>query len=766
MDEAVKTDLSDPDLIVRPPTDPYSLSFTPPMPEGAEAILTPAQCKKAGGNWHSVKYPAEEIKEVGCLVNNRLVGRWMTVEIQTPESAQTEENALGYSWYADDKPHGWHVEIDKETRTVVRLEHKNYGVLDGTSFAWSNVGSLEEVTTYKDGKMDGKYERYLECLPIVLGQYKDGVPSGVWQIFPEPGQISIIRNFDRPIPDDKRPSDLDKNAKAFWTEWFNGSGVKIAEGYSVSENPDDNGFRVGEIMLYTTSGQKWMPLKYAGTGRISDDRSFKLCAPDDKPNAPIPAYLDYDHESLTMTCKDAGLNVYAKIDFYSSGEMRKKAPYENGSENGMVREYHPNQSILAEYEMKNGVPEGKIVYQDAHGNPFGESYVHNGSGTFKSWWHNGNPHEEITYTNGKKTGTWTVWLESGTKVSETQYDSKGRPDGYRRQWFHNGLLSVELQYKEGSFNGISFYNYSDGRTADRCMYKDGMPTGKCDEYAHSGNLSYQTDYTNFLNVQQTQFYSDGNRRSTGRITPGFGHGSREGTWDFYLKNGKKWLSVEYNGNAVMQPEAVACRQINGAEYSVDEEKREVGCLVCSVNRTSPLNPLKMREGLWKWYSATGNLEKSGSIHLGHLNGEWDYYYSNGKKMLAGEYKIDQRVGQWTGYYEDGNKRFSGRYADGRETGKWETYHPVTGTVSSAGTFKEGLRDGEWVYSYPDGSVKEKGQFENGLETGIWTSYYANGQKQGEGSFVSGKREGKWTWYRENGAEWRTAEYKEGREVKK
>ncbi len=768
-DVPVKTDLSDPDLIVRPPTDPYSLSFTPPMPEGAENIINAAQCKDAGGEWLSGKTKQSEEngeKLVGCLKKkDQRVGRWMRIDLQTPPEEVNEDNAWGYVWFVDDAMHGWAVSLDPETRTVVQLASMDHNVSDGTRFDWSKVGSLEAVTTYKQGKLDGKYERYLECLPLVIGQYKDGEPVGIWQIYDEPGLIGMRRDFDRPIPVDERPAGMDPKNQAYWTEWFNASGVKISEGYSVSEKPDDNGFRVGTLMMYSVSGQKWMKLSYDGNGKINDKRMFDLCKPDNQPNAPIPAYLDFDHEALAMNCKDGDGNPYLKIDFYAGGELRKKTPMSALAENGTVKEYHPTGELMAEYEMVNDVPDGVVVFVDRHGNIMGNTVVNAGTGIFKTWWHNGNPHEEREYAQGKKTGTWSEWLESGVKSKETQYKD-GMINGYRRQWFLNGILSVEQLFVNGVNEGLTFYNYSDGRIADECMFRSGMPTGICKEYAHSGNLSYETDYSNFLNITQNRYYSDGKKRSSGRIIPGFGHGSREGNWDFYLKNGQKWLSLEYSGNAVVQPDAMACSEISGAEYTVDEETRELGCMVCSVNRASPLNPLKIREGHWNWYNDNGKIEKSGSIHLGHLNGDWEYYYPNGEKMLTGTYRIDQRVGKWSGYYEDGSQKFSGMYEDGLESGLWETYYPLDGKVSSAGMFKAGRRDGEWVYKYPNGAVKEKGTFENGLENGIWTSFYENGQKQGEGAFKEGKREGTWTWFREDGSVWRTAEYQNGKEIKK
>ena len=43
-----KPDLSDVSAIEMPPMDPYTLTFVPPMPEGAQNIRSKTDCEKAG----------------------------------------------------------------------------------------------------------------------------------------------------------------------------------------------------------------------------------------------------------------------------------------------------------------------------------------------------------------------------------------------------------------------------------------------------------------------------------------------------------------------------------------------------------------------------------------------------------------------------------------------------------------------------------------------------------------------------------------------
>ena len=67
-----------------------------------------------------------------------------------------------------------------------------------------------------------------------------------------------------------------------------------------------------------------------------------------------------------------------------------------------------------------------------------------------------------------------------------------------------------------------------------------------------------------------------------------------------------------------------------------------------------------------------------------------------------------------------------------------------------GYFKDGEKNGKWIYYYEDGTLWSKGYFKNGKIDGYNETYYPNGKLNNKGSFTEGIRVGKWIFYDENG----------------
>ncbi len=772
---SMKPDLSNPDRISMPPMDPYSLSYIPEMPAGAKNIITPNDCRSQGGVWANM--PSERMindfafQLVGCKINDKPEGRWMYAGVETGKIAETiyqelsEKNAYGYVWMNDGLKEGWDVVLNAPEEFVRILQAFHQGKKEGTTFNWDENGVLIQVETYKNDVYDGKYEAYDECLPMARGQYENGVPVGDWHFYSQPGKAYYNRFYDRKASKNELPPGLPEDAQAYWTEWFN-NGVKTVQGYTISKSPDDEGIRVGPQQLFSSAGAPWIVVNYNEKGQIADDKIFDLCK--DKPTDPIPPELSFQPEDRSMMCIDANNNIYRQIFFYGTGQVWKKVAIKDDVPNGLTIEYHPTGEILAKYQVINDVPDGEIVYLNTDGKPMAlPSVIDHGNGSFRAWWYNGKPREEGEYISGLKNGLWRTWYDTGSLESEREMKN-GSKNGTSKEWFTNGVLSSEVEYLMGARHGIVTGFYVDGHVSYKYNFQNDRAKGICYDYTHAGQVSSLTDFQTGTEppFKQTRYYSDGKKQSEGHIVPGFVGPVRTGRWDFYLKNGNRWYSANYEFDEIRSNQTDQCTDIDG-EYKIDEENHEIGCSVCAVNRDLPFNPTRVREGEWQWFNEAGFLEKKGSIHIARMNGEWEYYYPNGKIMLRGTYQLDRRIGRWIGYFDDGQKKFDGEYdGNGLETGHWTTYHPVTEKVSSEGMFKNGKRDGEWIWRFSDGKVREQGKFIDGAETGTWTTLHENGQKAGEGEFIDGKRTGRWTWWREDGAVWRTADYVDGKEILK
>ena len=774
-----KPDLSDVSAIEMPPMDPYTLTFVPPMPEGAQNIRSKTDCEKAGGQWIKSKLdilnapPAyaqfldESFKDhtpaYGCQIDRANTGLWL--KSQSKAENFKDETVTGFAWFVNGKAEGWIVNLAAPGQQASRLSQYKKGLLHGTTFTWDTSGILRSVETYENGILNGTYEKYQECLPTVLGSYTQGKPSGTWELSEEPGMIHQKVYYSRKALPAELPDNTPENTEAYWSEWFNGDGVKIAEGYSVAGNPTQTAKKIGKIQFYSAKGKPWITVQYDGHGNIADQDTFKRCTPDDNPNAPIPAYIDYDHENLEISCKNYASEVYRKIQFYQTGELWKTINMVNDTPEGLIHEYHPTGELLAAYQMKSGIPEGTISFLDKTGNPMDiPNTIRSGNGLFKALWHNGNPREEGRYVNGKKEGRWTTWFDSGSKQSETDY-SGGKKNGLYKEWYLNGVTAVQIHYLNEARHGeISFY-YPDGRIAATYQFANDKLKDTAYEYTHSGSVAKETDYNGFMQFDQKQYFNDGSLQAAGKIIPGFGDGTRTGKWKYYLKNTNTvWYSAEYDYGSITTDAGLICETSSG-KFIIDSNNREVGCQLCAVNRKAPLTPTKVREGMWEWFNENGKLEKRGAIHLGHLNGNWEYYYPNGNPMLNGSYDIDQKVGTWKGYFSSGAPKFQGRYDKGVEQGEWLTFHESTQKTESKGQFIDGKRHGQWIWYHSNGAIREQGTFDKGKETGTWTQFYENGAKNGEGAYIDGKRDGTWTWWREDGTVWRKAQYAKGKEIK-
>ena len=770
-DRDQKTDLSNPDIISMPPMDPYDTFFTPPMPIGAENITTKEQCENDGGIWS--KHDPDDYKLygsiTGCTKEGKKVGRWI-IESKAQEDDLSDKE--GYIWFNDNNQReGWVVEGTLTPHHIVtKLTKFHNDLRNGPEFVWSENGRLQSVIQYKDDVREGKFESYsaMTCMPLLQGQMKNGLPVGVWHTYSslEPGLLVLKRNYDKRL-NEERPSIGNRFPEIVWTEWYNDKGNKYAEGYSSSNNPAEEIVTpYGDLQLYMSNGHPWIKIHYSedGQGNIQDNTINQLCSQQGVSHPVPPSYIKYDNDELVIDCQNYEYETFTQLYYHSTGDFWKKVPIRNEMPNGTILEYHPTGEVLAEYQVINNIPKGKIIYKDKDGNPMGSSVSFiddDGSGVFNSYWFNGNRKESGTYQNFKKIGLWTNWRENGVIKSEERFNLDGEEDGAYREWYANGILANEINYKDGHKTGLLIGNYTDGRIGYQYYFNYGAFNNINYEYMHTGSIEHETDYR-YGDPVRTYYYTSGQIKSRGKLLRYMG--VKNGKWDFYTKTGDVWNSQDYSSGSVNSPDAQQCRSKYEGIYFIDEENLEIGCQVCAVNRETPQSPIKLREGKWTWWNDHGSIEKSGDIYFGHLNGEWSYFYPNGKLMLKGNYLLNKRIGEWIGYHENGEKKFSGHYENGVENGIWRTFHEFTETVASEGTFVNGNRDGKWRYYYNNGSVKDQGEFKDNKESGTWTSFYISGQKLSEGNFEEGKRQGQWTWYREDGSIWKQVNYQDGKEI--
>ena len=60
-----------------------------------------------------------------------------------------------------------------------------------------------------------------------------------------------------------------------------------------------------------------------------------------------------------------------------------------------------------------------------------------------------------------------------------------------------------------------------------------------------------------------------------------------------------------------------------------------------------------------------------------------------------------------------------------------TSYYKTEQIAEQGTYKNGKRNGKWIYYYENGQKKKEGKYNDGWKDGLWIEWYENGQKRVE-----------------------------------
>jgi membrane associated rhomboid family serine protease len=138
--------------------------------------------------------------------------------------------------------------------------------------------------------------------------------------------------------------------------------------------------------------------------------------------------------------------------------------------------------------------------------------------------------------------------------------------------------------------------------------------------------------------------------------------------------------------------------------------------------------------------------------LGQWQGPVRDHYANGKIQMKGNYKNGKRDGIFLYYSDHNTYESAGRYVDNESYGKWQTFHP-NGRLQSETHYRERA----FVATMYDSTGRVL--LRNGAGTII--EYYDNGTVKTEGEYYDGAKEGLWTGRHKNGTVYYIEEYSRG-----
>lgn len=486
-----------------------------------------------------------------------------------------------------------------------------------------------------------------------------------------------------------------------------------------------------------------------------------------------------------------------------SGEMFY---LEDGTRDGLWKDYYPDGELLSELTYKNGVVEG-----------FYKSYFKNGKlkinndvkadkihGKAREYFLDGTPNAETDYVEGKKQGKSIVYYPIGTVKYDITY-LNDEVDGPVTEYYSNGTVKMKGVYKAGKMEGEFLYYWPNGKLQSKYNYVLSESQGPFEIYHDNGQLKQKGELKNgnIVGVFQT-WYANGKK-------------DEEHEYD---ENGKgNGIQKEYDEDGILMYESETRKDIivnykcyDKAGKIIKEAKEDKGVLEYVFyypngdKKGEGIMKKGKKDGLWKYYDRKGNLESEETFKNGKIT-ENKNYFKNGQLKNFTRYKGDVREGLYEAYYYTGTTYIKGWMNKDEQNGYWYYYYP-DGTLEKILYYINGVQYGPQIenahnniismdydcdidgksikYTYYDTAgvkfeeinfstttgeivthhltnkeVKFKGNYKNDLAHGQFSWFFYTGKLSTEGKYYSGQKTGIWKWYTFEGKVETTGKYTDG-----
>ena len=410
----------------------------------------------------------------------------------------------------------------------------------------------------------------------------------------------------------------------------------------------------------------------------------------------------------------------------------------------------------------------EVIIKDRSGRVVEKHHRKNGKihGPVEVYWSDGNLKTKGQYTDGKKTGLWTVWPLNSKEKYEVEMADDKRNGSYTSYYF-DGSVEWSGRFKDDKATGEWTRSYQAGGVWEHGAMLDGLREGtwKVEDGSEGKYLKGK---------KQGSWRRVGTDGKTLVEEGSYVDDMKDGIWVRYWEDGKsKYSEYEFS----------AGRQLGRfSEWYKNGQPKVEG----------HYGPFGFDGGYTAWHE-NGQISERRSYKAGKLVGRGEGFFDDGQKAFEADYdKGSQTVwsrngkkaaedtggpdGTSTIYYESGSKQIERKRKKGvavLETEYWES-----GQKKAEGPTHEkdrSKRDGKWKFWYETGEKLFEGEMCLYGRTGKWTEYHKNGKKKSEGLWFSAfdKLENKvievqilkWTWWDEEGKQLKTEEFPDPRREK-
>jgi uncharacterized protein len=375
-------------------------------------------------------------------------------------------------------------------------------VKDGYQKFLYPTGVMSSEGTMKNGKPDGYWKSYFENGKIKSeGNRKNFEIDSTWKFYGNEGKLILEVNYKYGKKNGLKITYLDKetvkenfvnDVKEGFTRFYYPDGklkmevpfIKgleqgLAKEYSEEGNiitiiEYKKGFVVERMKINRKDQNnlkqgKWYT--FYDNGNVKVEGIYK----DDKKNGYFKEYTENGDlvsvSKYVMDIKQEDAEEITKLDvlneYYPDGKLKASGTYRNGVPEGIRREYGKDGTIEKSYIYKSGYIIGEGIVTEAGSR----------EGHWKEFYSNGTLKGEGDYKDDKRVGEWIFYYPDGNKEEIGKFTNSGKKTGIWKWFFEDGQLKIEEGYKNDLLDGLHTEYDETGKVVEEGEYLDGQEDG-------------------------------------------------------------------------------------------------------------------------------------------------------------------------------------------------------------------------------------------------------------------------------------------------
>ena len=256
------------------------------------------------------------------------------------------------------------------------------------------------------------------------------------------------------------------------------------------------------------------------------------------------------------------------ISYNNDKTIASKFNYKNGKREGLQYFYLSNGNLGNKYTCKNGKEDGKFYSWFPSGKLYVESEYLEGKlhGIFKKYYENGKQQVEYTYSYGDINGLCKEWDKEGNLVKEETITEclseitggkikktylEGNHYFRFQRWYHNDNIAEDRYSLYGKNHGLCKNGYENGVISSEVNYKNGIKDGECIIRCESGNLFGKSFYIEGLKhgLSETWYHdSETTIKEQLKEQATYNYGEKDGEYKSWWKNGNKCIETTYKND--------------------------------------------------------------------------------------------------------------------------------------------------------------------------------------------------------------------------